>query len=126
MQKQESTNKEKITRDSFVFYRSYFEVIQTLSKKNRLLAYEAIVRYSLNQEVMEELPLQVQVILKMAMPNIDANNRKYINRIKSKEQRNAPDFEKELNEKVRLPKRESGDMADYSFLENEISDFNVE
>ncbi len=40
-------SKENMERETFVFYRSYFDAIELLSKKNRLLAYEAIAKYAL-------------------------------------------------------------------------------
>ena len=38
-----------MTRDGFLFYRSYYEAIQKLAKKDRLSAYEAIFEYALNE-----------------------------------------------------------------------------
>lgn len=35
-------------RAQFTFYRSYWEALQTLPKKDRLQAYEAITDYALN------------------------------------------------------------------------------
>lgn len=58
-------SKENMERETFVFYRSYFDAIELLSKKNRLLAYEAIAKYALTQEEIQDLPPQVAIILKM-------------------------------------------------------------
>ena len=57
-------------KKGFVFYASYYEAIQTLSVKNKLLAYEAITRYALYQDVMPNLPSRVLAILMVAMPII--------------------------------------------------------
>lgn len=122
MKKQENTNK----RDSIVFYRSYYEAIETLSVKNKLLAYEAIIKYALNQEVAKDLPVRVLAILKMAMPNIDANNRKYNNRLKSNEQKNNFDFEKDFEGKVLLPKKKNVSMINNCFAENDDTDYDSE
>lgn len=80
-------SKENMERETFVFYRSYFDAIELLSKKNRLLAYEAIAKYALTQEEIQDLPPQVAIILKMAKPNIDATIRNYNRRVKSKRQK---------------------------------------
>ena len=64
-------------KKGFVFYASYYEAIQTLSVKNKLLAYEAITRYALYQDVMPNLPSRVLAILMVAMPTIDSNFEKY-------------------------------------------------
>ena len=46
-------------KKGFIFYASYYEAIQTLSLKNKLLAYEAITRYALYQDVIPDLPPRV-------------------------------------------------------------------
>ena len=93
-------------KPSFVFYRSYFEAIETLSTKNRLIAYEAIVKYGLDKEETMDLPLRVLAILKMAIPNLDANRKKYFARVKGTPQANQKDkfadFEKDCNDEVSL------------------------
>ena len=85
-------------RDSFVFYRSYLEAIETLSKKNKLIAFETIVRYALDQEMPESLPSNVLGIFKMAQPNIDSANKKYFNRLKGKAQKKKDCDEQEFGE----------------------------
>ncbi|MDR0231300.1 MAG: DUF6291 domain-containing protein [Dysgonamonadaceae bacterium] len=80
-----------IKRDSFVFYRSYFEAIETLSMKNRLIAFEAIAKYALDREEAMDLPNGVLAILKMAIPNLDANHVKYCKRMKSMPQTSGED-----------------------------------
>lgn len=40
--------KEIMERAQFTFYRSYWEAIQNLPKKDRLIAYEAVTDYALN------------------------------------------------------------------------------
>ena len=107
-------------RDSLVFYRSYFEAIETLSKRNKLSAYEAIIKYALNQEIANNLPSRVLAILKMAMPNIDANNKKYNAKRKKQEQKFSSDFENEIGEKVPMPKKE-----DMSIQSNNVTDVNL-
>lgn len=102
MKKQENSNQ----RESFVFYRSYYNAIQTLSIKNRLKIYDAIVEYALNQKITENLPKRTLGIFEMAKPNIDACNKKYLRKIERKKQKNNLDFEQEVAEKVQLPERE--------------------
>lgn len=110
-------------RNTFVFYRSYFDAIELLSKKNRLLAYEAIAKYALNQEEMQDLPPQVLIILKIAKPNIDANIRNYNKRVKGKRQKIASDLEKELNEEVELPRKKGTSIIGDNFGEEEQNEF---
>lgn len=63
-------------RDSFLFYRSFFESIEQLPKKEQLEVYKAVVNYALN-DVEAELKGVAGIIYSMAKPNIDSNNRKY-------------------------------------------------
>jgi len=112
-------SKENMERETFVFYRSYFDAIELLSKKNRLLAYEAIAKYALTQEEIQDLPPQVAIILKMAKPNIDATIRNYNRRVKSKRQKKISDFEDKLNEEVQLPRKKSSSIIDDSFEDND-------
>ncbi len=112
-------SKENMERETFVFYRSYFDAIELLSKKNRLLAYEAIAKYALTQEEIQDLPPQVAIILKMAKPNIDATIRNYNRRVKSKRQKKTSDFEDKLNEEVQLPRKKSSSIIDDSFEDND-------
>lgn len=120
MKKQSEINK----KDSIVFYRSYFESIELLSDKKQLLAYKALFKYGFNHEEMENLPAQVLIILKIAKPHIDATIRNYNRRIRSKEQKKASDFEKEIDKKVSLPEREKESSPDDNFTEEEDNDSN--
>jgi len=105
-------------KPSFVFYRSYYEAIKTLSKSNRLAAYEAIAKYALYREKTVDLPIRVLPILTMAIPNIDANHEKYFRKMRGVPQTNQRDtstlFEDECADEVLLPKKENGLIVDIS------------
>ena len=92
-------------KKGFVFYASYYEAIQTLSVKNKLLAYEAITRYALYQDVMPNLPSRVLAILMVAMPTIDSNFEKYNKKV-AKTQKGMSEFDEITNKKVDLPLKE--------------------
>ena len=92
-------------KKGFVFYASYYEAIQTLSVKNKLLAYEAITRYALYQDVMPNLPSRVLAILMVAMPTIDSNFEKYNKKV-AKTQKGMSEFDEITNKKVDLPLEE--------------------
>ena len=65
-------------RESMVFYRSFYEAIQDLSQEEQLKAYNAILNYALNGIEYTE-PGAVRSIVKIAKPQIDANNKRYEN-----------------------------------------------
>ena len=66
-------------RESFVFYRSFYESIKLLPKKYQLQCFDALCNYALNDVPMDSLPGTVEAILKSFKPQVDANNRKYEN-----------------------------------------------
>lgn len=65
-------------RDSFVFYRSFFEAAETLKKSDKLKLFEAICEYALNDEEVA-LAGAPDGMFKLLKPQIDSNNRKYEN-----------------------------------------------
>ena len=69
---------EKLLRDSFVFYRSFFVAISQLPKKYQLDTYQALARYALDSD---EISLNgiSSAVLELCKPQIDANNRRFEN-----------------------------------------------
>ena len=67
-----------IMRDSFVFYRSFFEALQDVPIEERACIYDAICDYSLN-DIEPKLTGMQLAIFKLIRPNIDSNKRKYEN-----------------------------------------------
>ena len=65
-------------RDGFVFYRSFFESFSDLSKKDKLLLFDALCNYALN-DIDPELTGTAAAIFKLLKPQVDANNRRYEN-----------------------------------------------
>lgn len=113
-------------RDSFIFYRSFFEAINILSKKKRLLAYEVIIKYALNEESPEDLPREVLSIFTMAKPNLSANNAKFDKNTMSKKQKDDSVFENGIREKVRLPQKKHAAKMSNDLKENSLNDSDFE
>ena len=65
-------------RDGFVFYRSFFESFEDLSKKDKLILFDALCNYALN-DIEPELTGVPAAIFKLLKPQVDANNRRYEN-----------------------------------------------
>ncbi len=70
--------KQKISRKSCIFYRSFYEAIKGLPKDSQLKLYQSIFRYSLDfvEPNLEGLELLVWTLIK---PQLDANINKYKN-----------------------------------------------
>ncbi len=65
-------------KDSFIFYRSFFESITVLEDTDRLAMFDAICNLALNQEQTELKPLP-NAMFTLIKPQIDANNRRFNN-----------------------------------------------
>ena len=68
-------------RDSFIFYRGFFESFSDLSKKDKLILFDALCNYALN-DVEPELVGVPSAMFKLLKPQVDANNRRYENGLK--------------------------------------------
>ena len=65
-------------RDSFIFYRSFFESFDGLSKKDKLVLLDAGCNYALN-DINPELSGVPAAMFKLLKPQLDANTRRYEN-----------------------------------------------
>lgn len=65
-------------RDGFVFYRSFYESFSDLSKKDKLILFDALCNYALN-DIEPELSGVPAAMFKLLKPQVDANNRRYEN-----------------------------------------------
>ena len=98
----ERINNKKM-RDSFIFYRSFFESFDGLSKKDKLLLFDAICNYALN-DIEPELNGVPLAMFKLLKPQVDANTRRYENGCKGGRPRKTETKPKE-NQKETKPKR---------------------
>ncbi len=65
-------------RESFIFYRSFYESLKELKDEDKLLIYNAICEYSINQEELELKGIS-KAIFTLIKPQLDANNNRYEN-----------------------------------------------
>lgn len=68
-------------RDSFIFYRSFYESLQELPDKERLQVFDGIINYALDDKEPEGSGI-VKALFVAFRPQLDANNRKYENGLK--------------------------------------------
>ena len=67
-----------MARDSFIFYRSFYEAIREVPAEAQLQIYKAISIYALEQEEIE-LSGIAKAIFSLVKPQLDANYKKYEN-----------------------------------------------
>ena len=70
-------------RESFVFYRSYYEAVSKLTLQQQTKIFQAICKYALDGEE-PELSGALEAVFILIKPQIDANNKKYENGKKEK------------------------------------------
>ena len=63
-------------RDSFIFYRSFFEAIDEVDEKQQLIVYRAIAVYALNREE-PQLRGIAKVLWRLIKPQLDANWKRF-------------------------------------------------
>lgn len=69
-----------MTRDSCVFYRSFYEAINEIDdEKEKLEIYEALFAYALDGKEPEDLKGTPKAILRLIRPVIDKNNKNFVN-----------------------------------------------
>jgi hypothetical protein len=63
-------------RDSFIFYRSFFEATKPLSKEQKAELFDCICEFSLNQNIIEisDIPNAMFALIK---PQLEANQKRY-------------------------------------------------
>lgn len=67
-----------MARDSFIFYRSFYEAIKEIPEDAQLQVYKAISIYALEQEEIELTGIS-KAIFSLVKPQLDANYKKYEN-----------------------------------------------
>tara|TARA_R100000697_G_scaffold34493_1_gene46085 strand:- start:149 stop:724 length:576 start_codon:yes stop_codon:yes gene_type:complete len=68
-------------RDSFIFYRSFFEATKTLTTEQAADLYYAICSYALDRKEIELEPVQ-KALFSLIKPQLDANHKRYLNGLK--------------------------------------------
>ncbi len=65
-------------KDSFIFYRSFYEAVEGLEDVDRLAVLDAICKYALNQKETELQPVP-KALFTLVKPQLEANHKKFIN-----------------------------------------------
>lgn len=109
------------TRDSFIFYRSFFESTIPLNKEEKAELFDAICRYALDAE---QINLQgfPQAMFSLIKPQLDANRKKWLNGCKDKTK-----SKEESIDEQEISKTEAKDKQTKSKTEGNVNDnVNVE
>ena len=75
---------DETSRDSFVFYRSFYEALQNVPKKNRAEVYEAVFEYAFEARE-PSLKGVTRALWELIRPQLDASQKRYENSMKGAE-----------------------------------------
>ena len=95
-------------RGQFTFYRSFWEAIKGLPKKDRLPILEAIISYALDGDEPKALTLSQSAFFSLVKPNLDASRRKASNgkqggsKPKANGKQNASKKENEIENEIEI------------------------
>lgn len=98
-------------RDSFIFYRSFYEGINELTTEEQAVVVLAILKYQFDEKQPEELTGVSKAIFSLIKPQLDANNKRYENGCKggaptknanAKKKNNRKTTKKQPNENVNV------------------------
>ena len=94
-------------RDSFIFYRSYFEAIQEFDGKKQLKLFNSIAKYALYGEIPVGLNGIEKAVFSLIEPQLNANNKRYENGCKGGRPRIINQNQKETETKPNQNQKET-------------------
>ena len=65
-------------RDTFSFYKSFYDAAKSMSNEDRLAFYDAVISHSFDESPQTETPL-AQIVFTAIMPTIDSQKSNYAN-----------------------------------------------
>ena len=113
-------------RDSFIFYRSFFEAVSYLDKEAQADCFSAICEYVLNEKEVE-LDGAAKALFISIKPQLDANNKRYENGCKGGRKKNEPEEKAKENQKeTKAEPKENQKETEVKANENENVNVNAE
>lgn len=112
-----------MARDSFIFYRSFYEAISELPKENQADTYDAIMQYALNQKEIELIGIS-KAIFSLVKPQLDANYKKYENGKQKKSKKEANQKQNESKAETNVNDNEN-DNENVNVNDNDNDNDNV-
>lgn len=107
-------------RGQFTFYRSFWEAVQKLPKKDRLPVLEAIIIYALDGDEVSGLSMTQDAFFSLCKPTLDASRKKAANGKQGGKSPKQSESKTEANGKQTGTKDKRGETASEKEKENEI------
>ena len=108
-------------RDSFIFYRSFYEAIKDLPRDIQGEIYTAIMEYSLYGKETDNLKPVARSIFTLIKPQIDVNNKRFDNGCKG-----GRPLKKETKEKPSNNQKETKEKPNKNYNVNDNNNYNKE
>lgn len=89
----------KKQRDSFVFYRSFYEATKKFDYETLGKFYQALCEYALNQKEPQFENPMLEAIFVLVRPNVDANYHKWLNSLKGGAPKGNQNAKKKVSER---------------------------
>lgn len=93
-------------RDSFIFYRSFFESTLPLDKEQKAELFDAICNYALDGKIIEINGI-AKGFFTLIKPQLDANRKKWVNGCKEKSKKEVGEEQKESKSEAKHKQEES-------------------
>ena len=113
-----------MARDSFIFYRSFYEAIKEVPEDAQLQIYKAISIYALEQEEIELTGI-ARAIFSLVKPQLDANYKKYENGKQTKNKMKAKDKQNESKIETNVNDNENVNVNDNENNNDNVDDSRV-
>ncbi len=108
-----------MSRDSFVFYKSFFESIKELDNDTQLQVYNAICEYQFNDNEMNLTGI-AKAIFTLIKPQLNANNSRYENGCKGGAPKGNQNAKKQPKNNLETTKKQPNDNVNVNDNVNEI------
>lgn len=107
-------------RDSFIFYRSFYEAIKDLPKKEYEECIRAICEYGLNGKIVEVSGKMSKVAMTLILPQLEANYKRYANGSKGGRPKKTDGFgnKKPNGYKTKKPNKNENDNENVNVNDN--------
>jgi len=97
-----------VKRETFIFYRSFYESIKEVPEEDRLKVYETVIEYALNgsSKGIRQLKGIAKAIFTLIKPQLDANLTRYLNSLSPKKNQ-----KQSVSESEAKPKRKRSETG---------------
>jgi len=110
-------------KESFVFYRSFYEAIQKLPEEYQLELMQVIMKYNFEEELPKMSPV-VEAMFTLIKPNIDKASERYERCVENGKKGGRPKTETKPKENLNETKKKPNENQDINLNDNDNDNYN--